>query len=272
MNNKRWACYFATILSLACIGAPAEAGWTQPEGEGYLKLWGHFLTGSKAFDASGAIIDVESYAIGSANIYGELGITDAWTAVAQLRPYGRASYGGRSTNFVGPLELGIRRALLTDALRLAVEARYGFAPPIGDGNLAGADEAVRFQPTVSTQMGSAELQMGYGFSPAWVRTSAGARWYSSDQIDLAIFGGFQVGVSLPHGFVADVHFLLNRPIGEVTVTNVAGAGQSSYLGIGAAVSWWFLPRWGVTLGADSAAFARSNAGALVVGLGIEHRI
>jgi len=263
----------ALVLALVLATTQsAQAGWTQPQGSGYAKIWGHFIAGERAFGLDGNLIDSEPFSLIGSNLYAEFGITDTWTAVAQAKPYERATYGGANANVVGPIQLGIRSAVLTGPLKLAAEIRYGFAPPVGDRNLAAEDSALAFIPTFSTHSASGEVQVGYGFSRYWVRASAGMRLFSLSGLDPAITSGFQFGASMPAGFVADLHLGLNQPLGELTQVNVAGAGQSAYLGVGVAVSWWFLPQWGVMVGADGAAFAKSNAGALVLLLGLEHRI
>jgi hypothetical protein len=266
----------AAFSTLCLASATAWAGaWTQPEGALYAKAWARFLAGENGYFADGEPQELGGrFTDLSLSLYAEYGLTPDWTLVLHSTPAGTASFeGADQTFYVGPTRLGVRRALLTGPLKVAVEAHYGYAPPIGDEAIVTgtvADQAWFYAPTVETHMADAELQLGYGFSWGWASLSAGGRWYSAEGLDPALYGALQVGFQLPAGFVFDLQMLLHSPLGEVTVNNVSGAGQTRYTGFALGLSWWFDEQWGINLGASGAG-AEANAAAIPFTLGVEHR-
>lgn len=258
------------VVFAVSIPAVASAGWTQEEGDGYLKVWNAWLFGDHAFDTTGELVKVEPFTITHFNLYGEYGLNDDWTVVGHGRPAGWASYGDDSTFFVGMLELGIRRALWTGPISVAMEARAGAAVPSGTYNLAAADEDVDFIPSVTQGRTSLELQVGYSFGPAWVRGGAGTRLDLTEEINPVAFASLQAGAMITDHLSGSVHLAWNRPFREVSRTNITGEGQTDYLGFGVSVGWWFTPDWAVSLGADGAFYARSNAGSMVPQVAVEY--
>lgn len=261
---------FAVIL-LGSSVANAKA-WTQPEGDGYAKLSVRGIVGSDAFTAEGDLEPSRSFADLSLRHYVEFGLTDEWTVLTHGSPVGFADYGDESTAYTGPLFAGVRRGLFDGPFKLAVEAHYGYTPPLGEENLAAGDAEFLYIPTVETHAAGGELQAGYGFDWGWAVASTGLRWHSNDVIDSAVIAFAQVGMNATDTIKLDVHAALYEPLGDVAVTNVSGAGQTRYLGAGLGASWWLLDDVGLALGLEGAPYAESNAGAASITLGVEWRM
>jgi hypothetical protein len=169
---------------------------------------------------------------------------------------------------------GVRRAILTGDVRLAVEGRYGFAPGVGDkvvGQGVVEGQPYVYRPALLNHQGELELQVGWGWGGGWLSGSAGAQASSAEGVDPAVIGSFQVGVKAWDAFVFDMQLWLREPLGDVTDTNVAGVGQTRYLGVGLGASWWFTQAWGVRLGLEGVFYAESNAAAAPLTLAIEHK-
>jgi len=272
MNRTRPLALAASALFLCTALAPSTAtagGWTQPSGGFYAKVWDRSLIGSKAYLASGEALEVDSFQDHALNLYGEYGLLDQLTLVGFTTPVGWATYGEESTSYVGPSFVGARWGLLQGAVPLAIEAHYGFAPSVGERDLAPLDPTLAYIPTVATQRVDGELQVGYGLPGGWATASVGARYFTADGLDPVLTANAQLGYSSSFGIVAELHAGLARPFGDVEVTNVAGAGQTDYLGLGVGVSYWFNDHVGVSAGVDGVVYARSNAATPALTLGIE---
>lgn len=266
-------CLTLTALTI-CLISPSAAdakAWTQPEGDGYAKLWLRGIFGGNAYTADGDIEESESYQDVSLRHYVEYGLTDKWTLLTYGAPAGWASYDDNSTGYVGPLAVGIRRGLLDGPFQIAAEAHYGWAPPVGDDNLAATDSALTYRPTVDTHFAVGELQVGYGFGWGWMVASMGAQWNSAEEIDTAIVGFGQLGIKLTKTVYLETHLGLYEPLGDVEVTNVSGAGQTRYTGFGLGVSWWVTESVGLSANFDGAVYAESNAATPALGAGVEGR-
>ncbi len=270
----------ASILVVLCAGllwaSVAQAGaWTQEEGNGYAKVWGRALLGSAAYFADGEVRDLDdSFTDLTLNLYGEYGVADGWTLLAAGAPLGFASSAGESTLYSEGGVLGVRRRILGGSVPLAFEARYGYRPGVGEKVLvAGQVEGnpYAYIPTVESHTADGELQIGMGTSWGWVTGSFGARFYSRERIDPTLLGNFQIGTRVGSSVVLDFHVFMHEPLGDVEVTEITGAGQTRYLGLGFGGSWWFVEDWGVNLGLDGVVYAASNAATPSIMLGLEHK-
>ena len=226
----------------------------------------------------GAYIDV------AAGVYGEWGLTDTWTAVVTSTPLGFATVTD-STVYSGTTLLGVRRALSTGDLKLAVEARAGGAPPIGDewvgsGTLnvfSPLTTPVRWfwQPVVPTFQAEGELQLGRGFSWGWVSAAAGGRWTSSSELPESILGLLAAGGSYKR-LGLSLSLSTVQPLTPITdderiPVNVSGAGATRYIGFEPGLSVRLTERLSLTTSIGGAMMAQSNAATPAFNLGIEHR-
>lgn len=266
------------ILTALCILAPAvvqAGGWTQPAGSAYAKLWYRGIMGSGVFDTEGGTFEApERYADHGVNLYAEVGLIDWLTLVVHTNPFGSASYGDESTTYVGRTNAGLRAGTGFGDTKLAIEVQYGFAPETGEeviGTGVVDNKAFVYLPTVGTQSYSGELQVGHPLSFGWLSASAGVRGFSEDGLDPAIIGFGQIGWNVNRSMVLDFHLNLHEVLGDVDVINIAGAGQTRYLGFGLGYSWWFADSLGLNLGFEGVAYAASNAATPSLLFGLEYR-
>ncbi len=261
------------ILAVSLL-YPATAhamAWTQPAGKGYAKMWLRGIFGNHAFKADGSIVPVAGYQDVSVRYYVELGLTDKLTAVTWGTPAGWSRYDHTNLGYVGPLAVGLRRGFFDGRFRMAVEAQYGYTPDIGEENIAKLGTGVSYLPQVRTQFAVGELQAGYSFDWGWAVASGGLRWNSRVGVDSVAQGFVQVGWQLTETVSANVHAVAYEPFGPVEDTNVAGTGQTRYVGVGLAASWWVSPGWGLSAGVEGAPYAQSNAATPSFTLGVESR-
>lgn len=280
LNKLIQQVFVAGAAWLIGLPAPAQAGgWTQPEGAFYVKAWDRTLLGpvgeNKAYFSDGEIRPTgQEFSDHLFNLYGEYGVTDDWTGIFHGGLLGRAAMGDESATYVGPLSLGVRRALSKGDLRIALEGRYVFAPgvghePIASGNEDGHDW--HYSPTVSGQGGHGELQLGKGTGFGWWTASAGGSYLSADGVGASLTAGTQIGWKLSEAVYLPLTLSLVEPLDEVRTTNVAGAGRTRYLGFSLDVSWWFHERIAVTTGFAGVVYAASNAATPSLNFGIEAR-
>ena len=260
----------ALLVTSTLVSQAAFAQWTQAEGDGYIKVNGRRLAGNKGFDTSGEVVDVDDFVDMSANIYFEYGVTQDLTFFLSSRTLGYAKYGDESDTYVGAQIFGGRLALLRGKLNAAVDLHVG-GHPSRVADLTLDDDALEFDPSVETSRMGWDLRLGTSFGRFWVSASGGLTWFSTTSISTAIMASGQIGASLPAGFVVDLHTSLRQPLGDVTVFNAAGGGETRYLGLGLGVSWWFADWMSVSVAADSALFAEANAAALPLSIGAEFK-
>lgn len=261
-----------SLLTLCLWPSGAKAaGWTQPRDGYYLKVWARGLFGDQAMDAEGEVVPVEGYRDLQLNVYGEYGVTDHWTAVFFGTPSGYAS-AERDTFYVGPLGLGLRRALLTGAWKLAAEAQYALESGIGDENLFAppdaGDETYLYIPAVDNHRGELQLQLGRGLPFGWMSFAAGGRLNSAKGIDHAVSASAQLGWQVSQRWQLQFNLQTYQPLGDVEVTNVSGVGQSRYYGFGLGVGYRFGDRIGVVAAFDGGG-AQSNAATPSLQAGVE---
>jgi hypothetical protein len=156
-------------------------------------------------------------------------------------------------------------------LKLAAEVRLGGTTKQGQENLAPEGEAFVFVPAVGTGNATGELQVGYGFSSFWVLGRAGFTYFTNSDVDPAVLGRFQFGWTSSFGLGLDVRSFYYQPIADIEFTNVAGAGNTSFLGWGLGASYWFIDNLGVSASFEGVLFARSNAATPAFTLGFEAR-
>lgn len=278
----------AALLVLGALGAlpsPAAAGgWVQKEGGFYGKLTSRLLIGDGAYGAGGQSVPVPAYLDAQLNLYLEVGVHERVTVVGLLTPYGRARTDDASAHYLGPFVAGARVGLLTEGpTRVAVEAHYGYAPPaIGadplfDDTFAaddGSTQRVVYRPAVETHRVELQGQVGRGFAiretSAWVTGSLGVRLNTGFEHALTGYG--QVGVQ-PWRFRFDLHLSFYEPFFQsLEVANVAGVGDTRYLGAGLGVAFALSDNVGLTLDADGVFYAQSNARTPSFAFGIEGRL
>ncbi len=239
---------------LLAVSAHA-AGWTQPAGGWFVKAGYRAVPGAGARLADGSFAETRPFVDHAAQVYAELGVTDAWTAVLTGAPLGYAVYDAQATLYTGPTLVGLRRALGTGAVRTAAELRIGGAPPVGAVDLDPTEGL--YQPTVAGGLIDGELQLGTSLGDGWLSLSAGVRGHTA--LHPAALGMAQVGRAWDH-LVLDVHVPVHWSFAVDTV-NVTGAGDTQYVGLGLGLSWWFGERAGVQTGFDGGPVARANAAA-----------
>ena len=263
-------CLLALSPSLALAAA-----WTQPAGGAYAKLSYRGLFGSGMFDLDGEIVELpDSFTDHAVNLYAELGLLDDLTLIVLSNPFGMASSGDESTTYVGRSAIGLRAGRAFGTTRLAIEARYGFAPDIGETSVATGvvdGKPYTYVPTVQTQSYTGEVQVGQPLSFGWLAASVGIEGYSRAGLDPAVIGFGQLGWSMNDTMTLDLHLNLHEVLGDVTAINVAGAGQTRYLGLGLGYSWWFAKSFALSATFEGVAYAESNAGAPSLNLGVEYR-
>lgn len=270
---KKSPLFLLVCLLAVAFSAEAFAGaWAQPQGKHYLKIWERSLIGSRAFGTDGKPLDVEKYQDHQLNFYGEYGLFDRLTLIAQGSPVGYASAGGENSTYVGPLGAGVRYGLLQSSVNLAVEGHYTLSLPVGDKALFTEiveGQPVTYVPSLENHAGTLLLSAGAGVGSGWVTASIGFQANSNEDLDPAIIGSAQYGYRFNETWLADVHVNTFHPTGEIEVVNVPGVGQTSYVGFGFGASYAFSPNTSLAVGFDGAIAAKSNAATPSLNIGLE---
>lgn len=278
--------------ALLCLGSVAHAaGWVRPVGAWYAKIDNRILIAERGYPAGGgAARDTGGrYSDWALALYGELGVTPRVTAIISATPIGHARFEDRrsavfgerinaATAYVGPISGGARWAVLQGRLNLAIEARYGWAPPVGDRVVgAGAyDCAGRtcgdffWQPTVASHRFDAELQLGVSLpGRLWLSGAAGGRAFVGVDQDPALRGFGQLGWRALDWLGVEGHVDAWQPTGAVVTDALAGSGQTRYVGLGVSVSVQLGDGIAVRLARDGARGVEANAAAAIWSVGVE---
>lgn len=256
---------FIAVLSLHCPAAFA-AGWTQPPGESYTKIWGTRVAGTNAYTLTGDA-PTQPMSLTRLSIYHERGFTPDITFVASAVPVGWATYGDATTGYVGPILGGARLRIFAATAQVALEVRLGGDPGLGDVDLATAEE-FEFRPSVRRFVSEHELQLGLPLSGwGWFAASVGSVVPGNRRVAPAVTGFIQVGGVFLRRIVADVHVTSRYAI-RLEELNASGAGDTRYIGAGFGVSYKLTDHFAVNAGLDGGA-AKANIAAPVVSLGVE---
>lgn len=278
MTRSRRALVLAALACGLWVSArPAMAGgWTQPEGEYYLKLWDRSLIGSRAYTADGETVDVGDFQDHQLNAYFEYGLRPELTLLAFGTPVGFAS-AERSRVYMGPLAVGARYGLLqAGALKLAVEAHYGFASGLGDTVLLehtdpATDSTAVYRPARYNHYGELQLQAGHGFGFGYVSAAVGSRLNSYEGGRAALTASLQLGIDIVAGLSALVYGNVYQPFEAIEATNAAGVGPTRYLGVGLGLHYAITQSFGVQAAIDGGFAVESNAAAPSLQLGADLR-
>lgn len=260
------------VVAGVCQGQAHAGAWSQAEGAWYAKVWARAMSGSAGFFADGEVrelgVDFSDF---SANAYAEYGVTDTITVTADATPYGYAKVGDSSRHYLGEDGVGVRYGVLQGVVPVAVQARYGYASGLGDAVLGSGvveDKAWVYAPTITTHVLDLSAQVGAGGSVGWINLGIGAKAYSNEALDEAVYGVLNAGTSF--GPVAlGTSLFLHEPLGDIVVNNVAGTSQTRYLGVVVGATWWVSEGFGVGAGVEGVAYAAANAAAPVFTLSLE---
>lgn len=276
-----------SLLVLApFVAAPTAraTAWTQAEGRCYLKVWARAMFGSGAYQSTGLRDDrqgIVDYQDVQAALYAECGLHPQLTVLAFGTPIAYAN-AGRDTAYMGPLGAGLRLDPVGDGgpWRFALQASYSYAPPVGDQVLfeeAGASPRVFYRPALENHAGELTLQLGRGFAisddvSGWFVSYAGARLNSGEGMDAAIVASLQVGMTFWGWLTAELHLPFYEPFGQpIDETNIAGVGQTRYLGFGLGLGFRVIEQLAIHVGIDGVFYASSNAATPAIMLGVDSR-
>jgi hypothetical protein len=263
------------VLALSLAPASAHAGWTQPAGATYLKLWDQVLIGSRVFTTDGQQADLGArYQDHALKLYLEHGLDDGLTAVVRATPLGIASFGDDTRAYAGLVMVGLRVALARGELPLALELGYGYAPPLGDRAIATGvvdGQSYRYQPTLEQHVGQAELQLGWSWEWLWIKAHGGAIFSSGSDLEPAFEGGLRAGMRTTFGLTADAGVVLHMAIREPQLIDVTGVGNTRYLGLNLGAGYAITEGFGIRVDLGLAPYAVSNAATPSLGVGVELR-
>lgn len=265
----------AILLASLLSAGGAEAGaWTQPAGGAYFKGYAKALIGKSAFlEGRTTVALPATYQDYQLSVYGEYGVTDEVTAVLEATPFGLVSYDGQSDPYIGDVIAKLRYRLSSGPVAVSVQVHAGGRPaqvkPTGEAVIDG--RTYRVTPVVGSLLGGGSLHVGRGFGRTWLAAHAGARFFSADTLEPAVFAFLQGGWHIVDAFTAELHVSFWHSLGDLEPINVLGTGQTRYLGYGLGLTWWFAGDVGLHAGIDGAVYAAANAATPAFMLGIEVR-
>lgn len=152
----------------------------------------------------------------------------------------------------------------------------GYTPPVGETDLMAVNSFVaiaqlyRYMPTESGAEVGGKLAYGVGWSQNWFRLAAGASYFSNPGVDPAVLGSAQLGRTTKRSNRWDLTVPFRVPLGNSPHTNVAGTGQTRYVGFAVNYTWTFGDGFGLNTGFIGVLHASSNLAAPTIPLFLEH--
>ena len=264
-------------MLLALFVSTAQAGWTQPDGAHFVRVGGRAIVGRVAFGEELTSptegVDIDRIIDYQLAYYVEYGLTDSWTVVSEGRPAGYATHRDDGLFYVGELSLGVRRALLRNDHKLAVQLDGAYQPPVGGEDLTdGAYPDLVYVPGVETLRGSLALSYGTSFGTNWwFKATGGADVASAPGLHPASFVWFNVGKTLKDRHRLEANVPIRMTLGEpADVANFSGAGNSSLVGFSIAYTRTFDSGLGIGTMFDSGFAVGSMLGGGVLPVFVEH--
>jgi len=115
-----------------------------------------------------------------------------------------------------------------------------------------------------------ELQHGTSLGRSgWVTAGAGYRWLSAPALNSVVFGMAQIGRRWNSGFELEFHVPFQFSMGPIDELNLAGTGNTEYVGFGVGPGWWFAERVGVAAAVEGVGYAAANRGAPALSLAVQ---
>lgn len=285
MNQRVKQSLVLLFVAFMLNASVADAAWTQEQGRCYVKVWARAMVGAGVYDAPGPRdmrFGVVDYRDISAQLYAECGIHPRLTLVAFGAPIGYAWAAGTGGAYSGPMGLGLRFDPLGSGgpTRFALQANYAYAPRFGNEVLyeePGSSPRLFYQPALENHYGELQALVGHGWRvnesvTAWFSGVAGVRLNSAAAMTAALVANLQLGFTFSEWFQFEMHMPIYEPFGRaITETNIAGVGQTRYVGLGFGFSFWLAESFAIMAGFEGVFMATSNAATPTLLLGIESR-
>ena len=277
MRERRHSPGVALLLAILVTSVATDAvgaAWVQPPGGSYSKIWLRSLVGRHAILADGSHITLsESYSDFSLNAAVEYGITPAFTLIALGTPLaGSAAFADSRSSYMGFLGLGGRVLLWDGITKVSIAGDIAYNPNVGTSSTlvtrVARGKGYFYVPAVNTHRFSGALEIGQPWSWGWLVATLGGRTYSNDDLQPTLTGFLQLGYN-GGAWTLDGHANVSYQTDPIEVSNISGAGQTRYVGVGIGMSYWLTQTLAVNLGLAGAPYFRANAAAPVVLTGIE---
>jgi hypothetical protein len=279
---KKSIVYFCLLfLFLSSVNQVGAGAWTQKRAQGFYKLSFRLIRADRFYEPTGNKIDIPTLSDYTTTFYGEYGVTDWLTLVANVPVFKRITlnkqvgsnsgfvfFEGDSKSGVADSEVGVRFGLLRGGGSvLSIEVLFGL--PIGDdsqtnGLLTGDGE---FNQLIKAQFGHSFYPVPLYFSGEFGinnRTKGYSdEWYYAAEIGYTFSNKFLVSFKL--------RGVESRKNGNDTVVGGMGglfANNQSYLSFGPEVSYIINETFGISAGIESATQAENVLSAPAFSFGI----
>lgn len=278
---------YPIVLLLLCCGASLTAGpWPQPVGGGYFKLYEWWMRFDEHFTSQGELDPNATIGLYNTTFYGEYGVTERLTAIANLPIYSRSTINnqigatrgtliseGDAIGGLGDADLGLRYTVTPLKAALPVSVSVLFGLPLGEaaggreGNLQTGDG--EFNQLVQLEVGRS---FTVGNLPAYAIASVGFNQRSngfSDEYRYGLEAGFSFleGEMQLIGRLRGSESLFNGETAAAATTSIF-SNNAEYLSIGGELNYYFTDRLGLSAGIAGAVSGRIIAAAPVYSIGV----
>ncbi|MEM8895879.1 MAG: hypothetical protein AAGC88_14955 [Bacteroidota bacterium] len=259
---KKLALLLAMIIS---ANAYAGGGWSQPKGNGFLKISQSMIRANSYFSPSGDILDITTTSLYTSSVFLEYGLTDRLTGIVYMpffvrstlnnleTPDGMLVEEGDELNSIGDADVTIKYGLVQNSTYV-LSASLTLGLPIGEPS-GGSTELLQSGDGEFNQMITFELSRG--FSSGWYATVlAGFNNRTNNFSDEIRYGGeigYAKGKLIPILKLYGVASLMNGD--ELGVpNNGVFSNNIEYLAITPEILYNVNGKFGVTASIGGAAF------------------
>lgn len=292
MYSKRFGFYINLATSLVIIFltlTPLQAGgpWPQPKGKAYLKLSEWWLSYDKHYTSSGKTDPNVTSGVYNTTLYGEYGLTDRLTIVANMpivsrsvmnnllsRTTGEVIAKGDAITGPGDADLGLRFALNKAGSSYPFAASLTLGLPIGN---AKGGEAGNLQTGDGEFNQLLQLHLGHSFqlgeTAAYWSVSAGVNNRTEGFSDEFRFG-LEAGINFLNnkfwaiGRLNGAKSFLNGETAANTTNTSIFANNAEFISPGLELNYYVSQQFGVSAGIAGAVSGKLIAAAPTYSVGV----
>lgn len=280
---------YLLLLPIILCSLSLRAGpWPKAKGEGYFKLYEWWLRFDEHFTSTGELDPNATLGLYNTTLYGEYGVSDRFTLVANIVPFSRntinaqlsATRGntieeGESLNGIGDSELGFRYAITKPGSSYPVAFGLNLGLPLGKdvggemGNLQTGDGEFNQLVSLSTGRSFTLSESIGGFASVLVGYNNRSKGFSDE---------CRFGLEAGANFAGKKLWLIGRLTGSESTFNgdADAAAQTTsvfsnnaeYWSLGGEINYNFTDHFGVSAGLAGALSGRIIAAAPTYSLGV----
>lgn len=256
------------LVAITSTATYAGGGWPQPKGHGFFKLSQSMIIADQFFNPAGDIVDITTISIYSTAVYGEYGFSDRVTGAFHVPFFVRSTLNevrrrqsgtiepGDEVNALGDPILGLKYALTKDKW-LALSATVSVGIPLGETE-GGESRILQTGDGEFNQMIMIDASHSFYPKPFYSTVSVGFNNRTNGFSEEFRYG-FEIGYTGIKNLIAvlKINGVESFNNGDtVTAGNGIFANNTEFLGVTPEINYNLNEKWGVSVSAGFAPYAK----------------